>query len=93
METARSLNADPDLRLQRIHADRTLTMRPKKITLREMRASGSTRLIVYYCGDYKCAYSVVIDAGRWGDAVRISDLEPKFTCQVCGHRGAGYTRY
>jgi hypothetical protein len=54
METARSLNADPDLRLQRIHADRTLTMRPKKITLKEMRASGSTRLIVYYCGDYKC---------------------------------------
>jgi hypothetical protein len=29
--------------------------------------------------------------GHWrppGDAVRLSDLEPKFTCQVCGHRGA-----
>jgi hypothetical protein len=25
----------------------------------------------------------VVDAGRWGDDVRISDLEPKFTCQVC----------
>jgi hypothetical protein len=41
-----------------------------------------------YCGDYKCAHSVVIDASGWGDDVRLSDLEPRFTCQVCGHRGA-----
>jgi hypothetical protein len=26
-------------------------------------------------------------SSRWGDDVRRSDLEPKFTCQVCGHRG------
>jgi hypothetical protein len=52
-----------------------------------MRSSGPTRLIVY-CGDYHCAHSVVIDAGRWPDHVRLSDLEPKFTCQACGHRGA-----
>ena len=32
--------------------------------------------------------SVLIDASRWGDDVRLSDLEPKFTCKVCGHRGA-----
>jgi hypothetical protein len=30
----------------------------------------------------------VIDADRWPNQVRLSDLEPKFTCQVCGHRGA-----
>ena len=48
---------------------------------------GPTRLIVY-CGDYKCAHSVIIDAGRWGDDMRISELEPKFTCRACGHRGA-----
>jgi hypothetical protein len=24
----------------------------------------------------------------WGDDVRLSDLEPKFTCGVCGRRGA-----
>jgi hypothetical protein len=30
----------------------------------------------------------VIDAGRWDDDVRLSDLEARFTCQVCGHRGA-----
>jgi hypothetical protein len=61
--------------------------RQQKIPLREMRQSGPTRLIVY-CGDYKCAHSVIINAERWRDDVRRSDLEPKFTCQVCGHRGA-----
>jgi hypothetical protein len=61
--------------------------RIQKITLGEMRESGPTRLIVY-CADYKCAHSVVIDAGRWGDDVRLSDLEPKFTCRARGHRGA-----
>ena len=52
-----------------------------------MRCASPAQLIVY-CGDYKCAHPVVIDASRWADDVRLSDLEPKFTCQVCGHRGA-----
>jgi hypothetical protein len=56
--------------------------RELKITLGEMRDSGSTPLIVY------CAHRVVVDANRWGDNVRLSDLEPRFTCQACGHRGA-----
>jgi len=29
----------------------------------------------------------IIDA-RWSDHVRLSDLEPKFACQACGHHGA-----
>jgi hypothetical protein len=65
-------------------------MREQKITLGEMRASGHRRLLVY-CGDggdYRRAHSLVIDARRWSDDVRLSDLEPKFTCQICGHRGA-----
>jgi hypothetical protein len=61
--------------------------RAQKITLGEMRASGPIRLVVY-CSDYKCSHSVVIDAGQWADSVRLSDLEPKFTCQACGHHGA-----
>ena len=61
--------------------------RQQKITLGEMRAFGPTRLIVC-CSDYKCAHSVVIGSERWPDHVRLSDLEAKFTCQVCGHRGA-----
>jgi hypothetical protein len=61
--------------------------RAQKITIGKMRESGPTRLLVY-CGDYRCAHSVVIDADRWPDHVRLSDLEPKFTCQACGHHGA-----
>lgn len=61
--------------------------RQQKITLGEMRESGPTRLIVH-CTDYKCAHSVVIDASRWGDNLRLSDLEPRFTCRACGHAGA-----
>jgi hypothetical protein len=40
-----------------------------------------------YCADYRCAYSVMIDAEHWSDDIRLSDLEPKFTCQACGHHG------
>jgi hypothetical protein len=32
--------------------------------------------------------SIVVDANRRGYDVRLSDLEPGFTYQVCGHRGA-----
>jgi hypothetical protein len=34
------------------------------------------------------SHSIVLDASRWGDDVRLSDLEPKFTCMACGRRGA-----
>ena len=61
--------------------------RQQKITLREMRQSGPRRLLIY-CGDYRCAHSVVVNADGWGDDVRLSDLEPKFTCSACGRRGA-----
>jgi hypothetical protein len=61
-----------------------------KITLGEMRESGPTRLIVY-CADYKCAHSVVIDASRWGDNVRLSDLEPNGD-RITGRSGLGVPR-
>jgi hypothetical protein len=66
---------------------RAIQMRQQKITLEEMRQSGPTRVIVY-CGDYKCSHSVIISADRWPGDIRLSDLEPKFTCRACGHRGA-----
>jgi hypothetical protein len=50
------------------------------------------RPLLVYCGDYKCAHSVVISAERWPDHVRLSDLEPKFTCQVCGHADLRWCR-
>ena len=52
-----------------------------------MRESGPHRLLIY-CGDYRCAHSFVVDSARWGDNVRLSDIEPKFICKVCGHHGA-----
>lgn len=42
--------------------------------------NGPTRLIVY-CSDFKCSHSHIVDAAQWGDDVRLSDLEPKFTCK------------
>jgi hypothetical protein len=36
----------------------------------------------------RCSHHIKIDADRWPDPIRLSDLEPRFTCQACGHRGA-----
>src|SRR6266850_1352740 len=59
----------------------------QKNALGEVRSSGATRLLVY-CGEYKCAHSVVISADRWHDYVQLSDLEPLFVSQVCRFIGA-----
>jgi hypothetical protein len=61
--------------------------RRQKITLAEMRASGVRGLLVY-CSDYHCSHSTAISGDRWPDDVRLSDLEPRFTCQACGRHGA-----
>jgi len=62
--------------------------REQKITLGEMRANGGPRLLIIYCGDFKCSHSVVVSSSLWPDHVRLSDLEPRFTCKACGRRGA-----
>jgi hypothetical protein len=59
----------------------------QKITLGEMRTAG-VRGVLIYCSDYKCSHWTAISADRWTDDVRLSDLEPLFTCQACGKRGA-----
>jgi hypothetical protein len=59
----------------------------QKITFREMRASGIRNLLIY-CSDYHCSHWTAISGDRWPDGVRLSDLEPRFTCQACGRRGA-----
>ena len=33
-------------------------------------------------------HSVTIYPALWPDNVRLSDLEERFVCTVCGHRGA-----
>jgi hypothetical protein len=59
----------------------------QKITFGEMRASGIRNLLIY-CSDYHCSHWTAISGDRWPDDVRLSDLEPRFTCQACGRRGA-----
>jgi hypothetical protein len=61
--------------------------REQKITLGQMRQSGP-RLLRVFCGDYKCAHSIVIDPDCWPASLRLSDVESLFVCTVCGHRGA-----
>ena len=62
--------------------------RDLKITLGEMRSLNGPRWLIVYCSDFKCSHSVVIDAAKSGDEVRLSDLEPKFVCKACGRHGA-----
>jgi hypothetical protein len=62
---------------------------PENHLRRDARVRRPSPLLVY-CGVYKCAHSVVISSERWPDHIRLSDLEPKFTCQACGKRGADF---
>src|SRR6476620_11354785 len=64
-----------------------MTARPQKITLAEMRSMGPSRLLIY-CGNYKCSHSIVLDASLWSSHPRLSELEQRFVCTACGHRGA-----
>ena len=61
--------------------------RRQKIALGEMLASGVRGLLIY-CADYECSHWIAVNADQWGDDVRLSDLEDKFVCTVCGKRGA-----
>lgn len=58
--------------------------REEKITFGEMRESGATKILVHCI----CGRAIQMDARRWSDDMRLSDIEPRFFCQVCGHRGA-----
>ena len=52
-----------------------------------MRASGVRGLLIY-CSDYQCSHWTAISSDPWPDDARLSDIEPRFTCQACGQRGA-----
>lgn len=64
-----------------------MAAREQKITFGEMRDMGVRGLLIY-CSDYKCSNSLAISGDRWPDDIRLSDIEPRFTCQACGKRGA-----
>lgn len=60
--------------------------RPVKITFGEMREMG-LRGVLIYCA-HRCGHHVELDADRWPDDIRLSDIEPLFDCRQCGQRGA-----
>jgi hypothetical protein len=62
-------------------------VRQRKITFAEMRAAGVHGILIY-CSDFRCSHWTAISGDRWPDDVRLSDIEPRFTCQACGQRGA-----
>src|SRR5262249_22487898 len=43
--------------------------------------------ILIYCADFR-SHGVAMNADRWADDLRLSDLEPRFVCKACGKRGA-----
>jgi hypothetical protein len=61
--------------------------RPVKITFAERRDSG-VRGILVYCRDYRCTHSTAVMADQWPADLRLSDIEPRFVCSVCGKHGA-----
>ena len=65
----------------------TMTDHPPKITFAEIRASG-VRDVLIYCRDHHCSHHIRISADLWPDHLRLSDIEERFVCQVCGKRGA-----
>lgn len=67
--------------------DRSMTTHQQKITFGEMRASG-VRDVVIYCRDHRCSHHLETNADGWADDVRLSDIEPNFTCTRCGKTGA-----
>ncbi|MBR0906321.1 MULTISPECIES: hypothetical protein [Bradyrhizobium] len=58
--------------------------RPLKITFGEMREMG-LRGVLIYC---HCGHHIALNADRWPDNVRLSDVELRFVCGACGNRGA-----
>jgi hypothetical protein len=40
------------------------------------------------CRDDHCSHHVEFSADRWANDVRLSDIEPLFTCKTSGKRGA-----
>ena len=64
-----------------------MTDRPQKITFAEMREMGVRGLMIY-CADYRCSHSIAISGDAWPDDAKLSDIEERFTCRVCGKRGA-----
>jgi hypothetical protein len=61
--------------------------RPVEITFAKMRDSG-VREILVDCSDYRRSNSMVLMADHRSGDVRLSNIEVRFVCSVCGERAA-----
>jgi hypothetical protein len=64
---------------------------PQKIKFGEMREMGARGVLVY-CADYQCSHSIAISADQWPDDLRLSHIEHRFVCEVCGKNISGSPR-
>ena len=60
----------------------------QKIPLEAIRSLGVRSLLVYCGNAMHCHHQASINADRWPDQLRLSDLEPRFVCTKCGYVGA-----
>jgi hypothetical protein len=58
----------------------------QEFTFEELRACG-VRDVLICCPDYRCGHLAAINADRWSDDLRLSDIRQLFTCQACGRKG------
>jgi hypothetical protein len=49
-------------------------------------ARNGVRGLLIYCADYRCSHSIAISGDASPDDARLSDIEERFTCRVCGKR-------
>jgi hypothetical protein len=61
--------------------------RPEKITIGQIDSPGVTG-VLNYCVHHKCSHVVTASSEKWPDDVRLSDVEGRYLCSVCGRRGA-----
>jgi hypothetical protein len=54
----------------------------------DRRLSDTDGAATVSCADHKCSHVVAMDTDTWPDSLRLSDIENRFVCQVCGRRGA-----
>ena len=45
------------------------------------------RDVLVCCRNYRCSHRLTLNADRWANHVRLSDIEQRFVCMRCGKRG------
>jgi hypothetical protein len=56
-------------------------------TFGALRSTG-VRGVLVSCADRNCSHLIAMDTDTWPNGLRLSDIENRFVCQMCGRRGA-----